>query len=74
MGAQTSKNKRTSKFIRDARASLRVTQQELGDILHVDRSQISKWEHGVSQPPGDVVFKVKDYLSEQVFLRILNDA
>lgn len=36
--------------LKDLREKLKMSQQELADILHIDRTAITKWENGVTSP------------------------
>lgn len=40
--------KKTGAFIAECRKKKNMTQQELGDRLHVTNRAVSKWENGVS--------------------------
>jgi len=53
-----SKHIPTAVFIRGARKGMKLTQQELADILEVNRYNIAKYETGITIPPGDLVLKV----------------
>lgn len=44
--------KETGRFIAECRRKKGMTQQELGDRLHVTDRAVSKWETGVSQTKG----------------------
>ena len=42
--------KETGRFIAECRRKKGMTQQELGDRLHVTNRAVSKWENGTSDP------------------------
>lgn len=54
---------RIGKLIQEKRKSMRMTQQELADILYITDKSISKWERGVSIPDISLFPKISEVLS-----------
>ena len=51
--------------LRRLRMERNITQQQLGNLLHVDRSTIAKWESGVRLPDADMIARLSDCLSAE---------
>ena len=49
--------------IAEQRKKAGLTQQELAEILHVERSTVSKWESGTSFPTGNKLPQVAKALN-----------
>lgn len=52
--------KRTGIFIQNLRKEKDLTQEQLAEILAVDRTTISKWERGVYSPSNELLLKMED--------------
>lgn len=50
--------KLTGKLIFEERTKRKMTQQKLGDLIHVSGKQISNYEHGNLIPPIDVLMQI----------------
>ena len=42
-----------------------VTQQQMAEMLKIERYNLAKYERGKSMPPGDLVLKIRDLLSRK---------
>ena len=47
-----------AEYIKSLRKALGLTQSELAAILKIQRYNISKYENGITIPPGDVLLKM----------------
>lgn len=56
--------------IRDARKKRNLTQQQLGEIVGVQKAQISKIENSMKDARLDTILKVFDALDAKVFFNI----
>lgn len=52
--------------IRELRKQKGITQQQLADILCVEKTNISKWEAGVYEPGKAVLSKMAEYFNVSV--------
>ena len=48
--------------LRRLRMERSISQQQLGNLLHVDRSTIAKWESGARLPDADMIARLSDCL------------
>ena len=46
-------NSKIGQFIKQLRGEKNLSQQQLSDLIYIDRSVLSKWERGISTPPID---------------------
>ncbi len=51
--------------LRRLRMERNISQQQLGNLLHVDRSTIAKWESGARLPDADMIARLSDCLSAE---------
>ena len=51
--------------LRRLRMERNISQQQLGNMLHVDRSTIAKWESGARLPDADMIARLSDCLSAE---------
>jgi DNA-binding transcriptional regulator YiaG len=49
-----------AKLVRQKRRKLRLTQGQFAALLGTRNYNVSKWEAGVTVPPGDVVHKLME--------------
>ena len=49
--------------LRRLRMERNISQQQLGNMLHADRSTIAKWESGERMPDADMIVRLADCLS-----------
>ena len=47
--------------IRQLRKEKKLKQDELGEILNVDRTAVGKWEQGKNKPNADMLVVIADY-------------
>ena len=50
------------KFIASLRAEKNLTQEELAEILFIDKRKVSRWECGTSTPEFDMLIKLSEIL------------
>lgn len=55
-----------SSYIKSRRENLGMSQYKLAEKLNVNRSLVSRWEAGISQPSVDNFVKVCDVLGMQI--------
>ena len=55
-----------SEFIKKLRKEKNITQQELADMIPVDRSVVSKWERGEAQPPVDKIILLSNIFNVSI--------
>jgi transcriptional regulator with XRE-family HTH domain len=48
--------------IKDLRMSLGKTQEELGNLMHVKKQTVSKWENGINIPDSNTLRDLSDIL------------
>ena len=48
--------------IRELRISKNLTQQELGDLLHIRKQTVYKWEKGINIPDSETLSKLATIL------------
>ncbi|MBQ9459424.1 MAG: response regulator [Oscillospiraceae bacterium] len=51
--------------LRRLRMERNISQQQLANLLHVDRSTIAKWESGTRLPDADMITRLSDCLSAE---------
>ena len=44
--------------IKGLRISKKLTQQELGDLLHIRKQTVYKWEKGINTPDGETLLRL----------------
>lgn len=49
-----------SSKIKEERQKHNMSQQQLGDKLHISRQSVSKWERGESYPSIELLIKLSD--------------
>lgn len=59
--ADRASNERTGKFIKELRLSHNLTQEQLGECVHISRKAVSKWENGKSFPSLDEMYALASY-------------
>lgn len=47
--------------IKELRKEKRITQQEFADVFFLNKSSISRYEHGTQMPEADMLTKMADY-------------
>ena len=57
--------------LRQLRTEKRLSQQQLADALHMERSTITKWENGVRLPDARMITQLSDILGADI--RVLMD-
>jgi len=58
----------TAVFFRGARKTLRMTQEQLAELLDTPRYNIAKYENGITTPSGNTILKVMELLERNVQL------
>ena len=53
---------KTSTFIKQARAQLKLTQMEFARLLNIKHYNLSKYELESAMPPGWIILKVQEIL------------
>ena len=59
-------NNPLGEMIRQIRIEKGFSQQQLADLIHVDRTTITNWERGRRLPDADMLSKISDTLSIDV--------
>ena len=44
--------------IREAREEKGLVQSQLAEILHIDQTNISRWESGIFEPSAEMILKI----------------
>ncbi len=60
-------NNKIGNFIANLRKKKNLTQQELGDKLHITDKAVSKWERGLSLPDITILEKLADVLDTDIY-------
>ena len=55
------------KFIASLRNEKNLTQEELAEILYIDKRKISRWECGTSVPEFDMLIKLSEILDVSLY-------
>lgn len=55
------------KFIASLRAEKNLTQEELAEILFIDKRKVSRWECGTSTPEFDMLIKLSEILDVSLY-------
>lgn len=55
-----------SKNLKTLRQQRGITQQQLADYLCVDKTSISKWEHGANYPNQNIQVMIADYFGVSI--------
>ena len=59
-------NEKIGKYIRKLRLEKGISQNELGEIVHVTRQAISCWENGKNIPDSDVLVSLSNYFGVSI--------
>ena len=59
-------SKKIGKFISELRHKRNISQEELSNIIHVDRTLISKWENGVNIPDIEMLSTLSSYFNVSI--------
>lgn len=58
----------TANFVKDSRRKLDLTQRELALRIGKKRTDIVKYERGITTPPGDVVLEIHRLVDNDIQL------
>ena len=54
-------NEKIGKYIKKLRTDKGISQNELGEIVHVTRQAVSSWENGKTLPDSDILVSLSEY-------------